>query len=254
MVHMKKREIYLVFFLCISVLIFVFTISPFNFLANLINPLRANLYSLSHAQSKDSSYQKLENEIKKLREQLLEVEGIKKDNIALRSQFQETFIQPQRLLPSKVVGFKGKYTLPTSLLIDQGEKSGVKKNAAVIIGKELIGKIGTVSDYNSEVILINSPKFSTLAYDEKTNAPGILSGAEDFLLLDHVVITDEIHRNDKLLTKGEVFENGAIIPEGLFIGNIREVQKSETKPFQTGIVTTSHNATKLLTVFVVTEE
>lgn len=250
---MKKREVYLIIFLLISIFLFSFSIKHFEFLGNATNNFRAQLYSIAHAQNKDSSYLKLEEENKKLKERLLEIENIKKDNIALRSQFQETFLKPNRLLPAKVVGFKGKYTRPISLLIDQGEKSGIKKNAAVVVGKDLIGKIGTVTSFNAEVILVNSPKFSTLVYDGKTDAPGIITGQEDFLLLDHVVITDEIHKNDQILTKGEVFENGAIIPEGLLIGNIQDVQKSETKPFQTGIVFGTTIATKLLSVFVVIE-
>ena len=254
MKFMKKREVMLVSFFLISLFIFIFPsifFNPFQIFGYWTNGLRSGLYSFAHAQNKDSSYQKLEAEVKKLREQILEMENIKKDNEALRSQFQETFIQPERLLPAKVVGFKGKYTRPSGLLIDQGKKSGIKKNAAVIVGRELIGKIGEVFEYNAEVILVNSPKFSTLVYDGKTNAPGIITGQEDLLLLDHVVITDEIGENDPIYTKGEVFDSGAVIPEGLLVGSIKGVEKSETKPFQTGIVEPGLRIVTLLTVFVV---
>ena len=256
MKFMKKRDVLFIVFFLISLLIFIFPsifFSPFQILGYLTNDIRSNLYSFAHAQSKDSSYQKLEAEVKKLREQILEMENIKKDNVALRSQFQETFIQPERLLPARVIGFKGKYTRPSGLLIDQGKKSGIKENAAVIVGKELIGKIGEVFEYNAEVILINSPKFSTLVYDGKTSAPGIITGQEDVLLLDHVVITDEIKEKDPIYTKGEVFDNGAVIPEGLLVGSVKGVEKSETKPFQTGVVESGLRVVTLLTVFVVSQ-
>lgn len=254
---MKKRDVLLTSFFIISLLVFVFQSSsflkPFDVFGGWTNGIRTNLYSTVHAQSQNSTFAKLEAENTRLKEQLLEMENLKNDNDALRSQFQETFIQSNRLLPAKVVGFKGKYSQPTGLLIDQGERAGVKKNAAVIVGKNLIGKVENVNSSNAQIILVNSPKFSTLVYDAKTNAPGIVTGQEDFLLLDHVVITDEIGKNNQVLTKGEVFENGAIIPEGLLVGTITQVEKLETKPFQSGVVENSVRFTKLLTVFIVFE-
>lgn len=253
---MRRRIIPLFIFLIISIFFFIFSnvaSYPFDFISSLLSSPRSILYSYANASGKPSEIDILKAENAKLLERLSEMNALKKDNEALRSQFQETIISPQKLLPAKIVGFSGQINNPTTLILDQGTRSGVKKGMAVISKQNLVGIIGDTSSWDSELILPTSKRFSALAVTSTKNTPGIINGEEDFILLTHVVITDTLSKNDLVVTRGGKDKNGVGIPESLTIGKIVTVQKSETQPFQSAVIKSLVNFKKLTTVFVVTQ-
>ncbi len=205
-----------------------------------------------HADSKPSELDLLKQENSKLRENIVLLKNLESDNKALRDQFQDSFVPPQKLLPARIIGFKGALDNPTTFILDQGGKSGVKNNAAVISGRLLVGKIGNVNTWNSEVILTINKNFTTLAVTE-SNSSGIITGQEDFILFGDVIITDNLSKGDTVVSRGELDSSASGIPANLIIGKIDAVSKSETKPFQSAIVKSLVNFTKLKTVFVVAQ-
>lgn len=252
---MGIRSYVILFFLFISLLIFILSnalTSPFSFISSLFSTPRAYLYSAVFA-SKETELDKLKQENLKLREEFVEYRRIKEDNEALRAQFEEQLIPSQNLLPAKIIGFKGNLSNPDTFILNQGERSGVRVNMAVISGKVLVGKIAKVTEYNSEVILPFSKKFSTLGNTVDNNASGIVSGQEDFIIFDHVVITDNLSSGEEVATKGEQNLNGEGIAPGLIVGKIERINKVESKPFQDAIIKSPLNFRKLTTVFVVTK-
>lgn len=261
---MKAHLIPVVFFLVLSITILYSTThfssaatvfpTSFSFVGQVISPLRASLYGVSHAQERGSSeMDKLRAENTKLLSKMVDYNNLKKDNEALRSQFQSTAISSQKLLPAHIVGFKGSLTSPDVFILSVGTRSNIKKGMAVVSGNNLVGEIKNVSPYFSEVILVQNSNFSTLGVTSENNSPGIVKGEEDFIIFDHVVITDTISKNETVTTKGEQNGSGVGIPAGLIIGKITDVNKSETQPFQSGIVKSLVNFQKLSTVFVVTQ-
>lgn len=253
---MSTRLVIVLSFFFLSLFLFFssqFISSPFNFLTQLLSTPRASLYSFAHASGKDPEIDRLTSENKKLREQISQMHFLKQDNAALRSQFQDTLISSEKLLPARVIGFKGSILSPSAFILDQGEKSNVKKGMAVVLGHELVGKIGKTAPYFSEVNLPRSKNFSTLAVSADNNTPGILVGQEDFMLFGDVVITDTISKNETIITKGDTDDSGIGIPPGLIIGKIKTVNKSETKPFQSAVVESLLDFKKLTTVFVLTK-
>lgn len=197
-------------------------------------------------------------EIEKLKEEnansikkLAEFERVKRDNEALRSQFETGETRTFRLLPAHVIGFLGKFSDPTILIIDKGSKDGLAKDMAVIVKTNLVGKIGKVSPSYSQVILTVSEEFSTLGKTGEALVPGVVEGEGDFILFDKVLVTENIPTGDLLLTKGEINERGYGIPPDLIIGKIASVNKNERLPFQTAKAENIINNSKLETVFVV---
>lgn len=261
---MKAHLIPVGFFLILSLIIlystthfsFASTVfsTSFSFVGQAVSPLRASLYGVSHAQEKGSSeMDKLRAANTKLLSKMVDYNNLKKDNEALRSQFQSTAVSSQKLLPAKIVGFKGSLSSPDVFILSAGTNNHIKKGMAVISGNNLVGEIKNVSPYFSEVILVQNSNFSTLGVASENNSPGIVKGEEDFIIFDHVVITDTISQNDTVVTKGEQNGSGIGIPAGLIIGKITDINKSETQPFQSGIVKSLVNFQKLSTVFVVIE-
>lgn len=254
--HMGKRLYLILSFLFVSILIFIFSNAlsfPFDFISRLSSTPRAFLYSAVFAEDSSSELDKLKKENLKLREELVNFSEIKKDNEALRSQFVEQFIPSKNLLTARIIGFSGNLENPDSFILDQGLKSGVKKNLAVVSGKVLVGKIGKVTEYNSEVILLFNKNFSTLGVGFKNNASGIVRGLEDFIIFDHVVITDNLSKNEEVVTKGEGNLEGKGVYPDLIIGKIERINKIESKPFQDAIIKSPLEFRKLTTVFIVTE-
>lgn len=250
-----KRKVSLVsIFLIFTVIILIISqtifMSPFYFLSSLFSVPRASLHSLVYADRSSDEISSLRSENTKLKEKMQEFNTLKRDNEALRSQFEDTTVLDSQLLPAKVVGFKGTPQNPTSFILDQGSQSGIKKGMPVVVGQQLVGKISQVNPYFSEVVLVVHKEFTTIAESGENNSPGIIQGFDEFILFDHVVITDTISKKETVITKGELDRNGVGIPPGLIIGEITKVNKSDTKPFQNATVKSLLQLSSLSTVFV----
>lgn len=203
--------------------------------------------------SKDDT--NLEAENKKLLQKLAEFDSLKKDNQALRSQFNlsadpGTF-PPLRLLAAYVVGYKGSFLSPHTLVIDVGENDGVQKNQTVIFEKNLVGIISDVSEQYSHVLLPTSPSFSTTGRIAEKETIGIIKGGGDFMVLDRVVISDSLSKDDLILTNGDLDRNGLGVQKNIIVGKIRTVRREETKPFQSAEIVPSLNYSKLRIVYII---
>lgn len=198
-----------------------------------------------------TSIGELEKQNKKLTEKMLDYDRLKQDNIALRSQFQDHPFETQKLLPVHIVGFHGQPGYPTAFVIDAGYTSGIKNGMIAILGKNFIGKVKNISPRYAEVLLPTGTNFSMLAITTAHNTPGIVNGAGDIVLFNNVSITDTLTRGDLITTKGEIDPNGDGAPPGFIIGTISQVDKNDTRPFQSGIIKPSVNYAKLNLIFVV---
>lgn len=253
---MGKRILPISVFFILSVILFLFSqkiSTPFDFISYLSSPPRAFLYSSVHAETKPTELDLLKQENIDLRAKLIKFNSLQTDNNALRNQFEDTTLPSQTLLPAKVIGFIGTLDNPTELFLDQGGNSGVKEGMAVVSGHILIGKIKKVTPWNSELVLTVSKIFSTLGSANGNGATGVISGEDDFILFDHIVITDTISKGETVVSKGEVDANGKGVPAGLIVGEVVSVNKSESSPFQSAFIKPLIDFKKLTTVFIVTK-
>lgn len=196
--------------------------------------------------------EKLKRENQELTKKLIDIENIKLDNEALRSQFESGSTLKYKMLPANVIGYLGKFSYPASLIIDQGNLKGLFPGMAVIVGNQLVGKIGRVSGAYSEVILVNNNNFTGLGISSENNAPGIIVGAADFAVFERVDVSETLTEGETVLTKGEINDKGYGIPPDLIVGKISSINKSETLPFQTAKVESEVQFSKLHKVFVIT--
>lgn len=253
---MKSKP--LIIFLCLVISIFFFllfrsvSLNPAYAIPSIFSSPRAFVYEVVYG-TKNVDTDNLKEENRRLREAILDYEMLKKDNEALRSQFEELTLPSSSLIPARVVGFKGAPQTPHTFVLDQGSESGVVSGASVVVGKQLVGEITTVAPYFSHVMLVAHKDFTTLAQTLENNAPGIIKGFDEFIVFDHVVITDVIKNADTVITKGEQDASGVGILPGLIIGKIDKVNKSETQPFQSATVESLLDFNSLTTVFIATQ-
>src|SRR3989344_4912296 len=222
---MKKQPlILLAVFLFASILIFLNNDFPaVKFLSNVtqtvFSPPKALLYDLRVFISRGdgAELRKIKEEHARLSEKLIEFQRLKGDNEALRSQFETAETKKFNLLPARVIGFLGRFSSPVSLIIDRGQRHGVKVGMAVVLQNNLVGKIIQVSPSYSQVILPLNEKLS----------PGEL-----------------------ILTKGEINEKGFGVPPDFIIGRVNSVNKNESLPFQTAKIEALVSFSKLNLVFI----
>lgn len=220
------------------------------------SPIQSLTYSLFHNLpfvSQDQRIKKLKDENIELAARLLDQKKLQSENSALRDQFETSNPKPTNLLHAKVVGapsFVPGISFPSVLIIDKGEKDGIKKNQAVVFKNVLIGKIEKSTDYLSRVILLGSSVFSFTAKTER-GAIGVIKGeGNGKVTLDNVLLSDDLKKDDLVYTRGDLNESGVGIPEDLIIGKIESIEKNPSALFQKAKIRTVIDLTRLFDVFV----
>lgn len=226
-----------------------------GFVQNIFAVPQKTLYAFmvnSHTND-NSQIQKLKNENRQLTQQLVDIDTLKKDNFALRSQLADTPVSMHRLIQVHVVGFSGDPNYPDTLVIDQGEKAGIKKNMTVIYSKNLIGVIDSVLQNYAVVSLINRKDFSFLGKTVQNSTLGIVQGEGGLIQFNQVVITDPLHVNDVVVTRGQVGNNGIGVLPDLIVGKVVSVTHVPSDSFQSAKLETMVDFAKLTTLFVIAQ-
>lgn len=199
-----------------------------------------------------------------------EVKNLKKENENLKTEIQEKSAENAILVELKKendflrdalkIGLENDFQLALAqvmgkdisqdiLTIDKGTKDGIAADMPVITQQKiLVGKIGQVCDNFSKVILISNKGNSFDAKTSGTDVYGIIKGEGNFKIIFDLVPADkEINKNDTLVTTA----TGGIFPEGILIGKISEVKKSDTSAFQQAEVLPSFDINNLNYLFVI---
>jgi len=135
------------------------------------------------------------------------------------------------------------------ILIDKGEADGIAEGMSVITPqKVLLGRIGEVYKNFSEVMLITNEKSS---FDAKIVGKEIYGAAKG---KGGLGLALEFLPKDKEVSLGDFVQTsalGGVYPEGLSVGEVKEVKKSDVEPFQTAEVSPFFNIKKLDILFVI---
>lgn len=194
---------------------------------------------------------KKENEELKLRIQELSAENsflkeLKKENEILREALNIGLEKEFKLVLAEVIG---RDIAQDFILINKGLADGLSKNLPVITQqKTLVGKIDEVYKNFSKVMLISNKNSSFDVKISEKEIYGLSKGKGNFkVLLDLVPQDKEIKEGDLVLTTAL----GGIFPNGLLIGKIKEVKKSDVEPFQQAEINLSFDIKEIETLFVI---
>jgi len=200
-------------------------------------------------------------------ETISEIKNLKKENRELKLKIQELLAENAKLKELKKeneilrealgIGLEKEFKLSLaevigkdisqdSLIINKGSEDGISKGLPVITQqKVLLGKISQVYKNFSKVMLISNKNSTFSARFQDSEPPAILPSAEGGrapkdiegivkgkgnlqLFLDLIPQNAEIREGDDIVT----ISLGGIFPEGLLVGEIKEVKKSDIEPFQ----------------------
>ncbi len=134
-----------------------------------------------------------------------------------------------------------------TLMIDKGEKHGLKKNAPIVIPEGIVGQITKVSPNFSRVLLITDRNSAVDILVQNTRARGVVKGGGDNrCVLVYALRKEEIHAGDVIVSSGL----DQVFPKGLKIGTVLDVKKDHSRLFQDIMVQTSVDFDKLEEVLV----
>ncbi len=197
----------------------------------------------------ENSELKQENE--ELLSKIIQLKETDWENEFLREQMSLPDSENKQLILADIVGQDssglGKY-----ILINKGEKQGVKKKAAVITaGNILIGQIIELTDSFARVQLITDSNSRINALIQESRVAGLVKGGQGLnLIIDLLPQKEKIKEGEIVITSGLA----GLFPKGLLIGQIQEVSFSDVQISQKAKIKTAADFNKLEKVFVIIKD
>jgi rod shape-determining protein MreC len=120
-----------------------------------------------------------------------------------------------------------------ALTIEAGSSAGIRKNAPVVSGYGLVGKVSNVFPDTAIVTLINDPQSFVAARDLHTRVRGMIhTGARGTLVLDQVLKQNRVVQGDEIVTDGtRSARYRDLYPYGIPIGRVSSVGVTDTAAF-----------------------
>jgi rod shape-determining protein MreC len=134
-----------------------------------------------------------------------------------------------------------------TLMIDKGERHGLKKNAPILVPEGIVGQITKMSPNFSRVLLITDRNSAVDALVQTTRARGVVKGnGENSCSFVYALRKEAIQAGEVIVSSGL----DQVFPKGLKIGTVLDVKKDHSRLFQDIIVQTSVDFDKLEEVLV----
>jgi rod shape-determining protein MreC len=131
--------------------------------------------------------------------------------------FKEQYIS--KTVAAQVIGSSGS-DLSRVIYIDKGEKSGIKRDMAVITAEGVVGKVLLVYPNEAQVLLISDQSSGVGAILEKSRLQGVIRGtANGEVVLEKVMSDEQVPSGETVLTSG----GDRIFPKGMPIGTVTKV-------------------------------
>ena len=131
--------------------------------------------------------------------------------------FKEQYIS--KTVAAQVIGSSGS-DLSRIVYIEKGDKSGIRRDMAVITADGIVGKVLLVYPSVSQVLLISDQSSGVGAILEKSRLQGVLRGtAGGEVVLERVMSDEQVAGGETVLTSG----GDQIFPKGLPVGTVTKV-------------------------------
>ncbi|MFW6135669.1 MAG: rod shape-determining protein MreC [Chloroflexota bacterium] len=136
------------------------------------------------------------------------------------------------------------------ITINVGARQGAEVGMSVVSGGAgLVGRITEVGPRTAKVQLLSDPDCAVAALLQTTRGTGLVVGqADGSLQMKYIPQEEEVTGGDIVLTSGL----GGLMPKGLVIGQVTEVQQREYETFQTATVRPAVDYARLELALVIT--
>lgn len=255
---MKKRYILFLVLACFVILpfvyrptqnIFLFLSKPFLIAAEETGYFFENLFKIVRSiKNLAAENERLLAEIRRLESEKAGSIETERENEILKKQL--GFLESNKglnLLPTAVIG-RSPTTSVQYLILNRGEKDGLKQGMVVISEGLLLGKIIEVNFTTSKLSLITNPVQAVPALTQESRAQGIVKGEIGYgLVLEDIPKESELKERENIITSGL----GGDFPKGLLIGQLEKIISTPADLFQRASLKTLVDFSKLEMVFVI---
>ncbi len=191
----------------------------------------------------------LKEKIAQLQEENHKTNEIKLANERLRQLLQFRERNSPSMIGAEVIGRDPSFWFK-SVMIDKGERDGVKKGMAVVSPAGVIGQVLKIAPDYATVLLITDYNSAVDCIVERSRAKAIVEGkGENRCQLKYLLRAEEVAVGDVVVTSGL----GGNFPKGLMVGEVKKVDKKGHGVFQYAELVPSVDMTRLEEVFVVME-
>lgn len=254
--------------LILTVILSNIDIKKMSYLENVFNALVMPIQNgLTYLKNKIEGNESFFEDISKLQE---ENEELKKKNSELEQTLREyEIVKSENETLKEYVNLKDKYkdyqTIPAYIIqkditnynqiivINVGEKDGVKADMAVIADQGLVGHVISVTQTTAKIQTIIDTASSVSCNISTSREPIIVTGTLEktsTLKASYIPTDATILESDKVETSGI----GGIYPKGIPIGTIKEVVSTKNITDRYAYVETAVDFKKLETVLVITQK
>jgi rod shape-determining protein MreC len=134
------------------------------------------------------------------------------------------------------------------IVIDRGEKDGVKPKDPVISFSGLVGMVSEVYSGTSKVEVVLNPGSNISVMNSRTRTVGIVRGdGRGKMTVDFYDRLDDVTPGDIMISSGL----GGVYPKGIIVGQVETVEEVETGLFKNLTLTSNVDFYKLENVLVV---
>ena len=192
-------------------------------------------------------------ENKLLRQQLLDIE--EKMNQHIENSVQFLRLRNQLLFASKkitdkifaeIIGESVDNNHDISL-INRGSNQLVQRNYIVLRKEGLVGRIQSVSPFQSSVQLITDHRSRVSSLIQRNRIRGLIYGTHKGLEMRQINQHANIKIGDRVISSGL----GGLYPKGLLIGWVKEIRRQKHELFKTAILDSAVDFNQIEEVFVI---
>ncbi len=164
----------------------------------------------------------------------------------LRGQLLFAQRQPDRKVFAEIIG-ESIDNIHQMRLINRGSKHGLKRNFSAILREGLVGRVQSVTPFQSNLQLITDFRSRVPALIQRNRIRGLIYGTQTGLEMRQINRRAKVKKGDRVITSGL----GGLYPKGILIGTIVEVRVQPQELFQTASIETAVDLSRMEEVFII---
>lgn len=193
--------------------------------SNILSPIGNFISDITSIGRTRTKINALEEENQKLKSQIVFNENIKGELNQLKKVLDLAGKARFKVLSARVISRGGTATFGETVVIDQGSRSGIKRDMTVIAHSGLVGVVKSTTPDSAVVLLMSDPSFRMGVRIAGSQDMGILSGEGDGRFsLQLLSATGKVRIGDVLLSRGSSGDS-PFVP-GVPVGTVTAVENT----------------------------
>lgn len=200
----------------------------------------------------------LKSEVDQANQKLVEYDRLKRDNQSLSDMLNFKNSHPDfTTIGANVIAKVGENWFDT-LIIDAGEKDGVKKGNYVACGQGLVGVVYEVSATTSKVKTIMDPSSSIPGKVSSTGEDGVIIGIsnsskEKYCKISYLPLETKAQPGDMIITSNIVTDQSSFVKSDIIVGSILKIEDEKPNLSKVAYLKPAVDFSKIEKVMVITK-